>query len=453
MKKLALHWKILIGMALGVFFGLGMTQWDSAATPDVHEGVKFVTDWIAPIGTIFINLLKLIAIPLILASLIKGIADLGDITKFSQIGGRTIGIYLVTTVIAVSIGLTVVNIVQPGADISQETLDRLVAAHNNDEAAVANVNKKMATAQSQKGSGPLAFVVDIVPNNIFKAATDNGKMLQVIFFALFFGISLLLIDKEKSIYVKGFFDGLNEVILKMVDLIMIIAPYAVFALLAGVIVSAGDPDILVELVKYAFTVLLGLASMIGFYMTLVYFFTGRSPIGFIKALIPAQLVAFSTSSSAATLPVTMERVEEHIGVEKEVTAFVCPVGATVNMDGTSLYQAVAAVFICLALKHHLSFADQLTIIATATLASIGSAAVPGAGMVMLVVVLETIGLPAEKLAIGLALIFAVDRPLDMCRTVVNVTGDATVAMLVAKSVGKLGPPKVRDWDDNLDAVK
>ena len=264
MKNLALHWKILIGMVLGVLFGMGMTQWDSSTTPEIHEGVKFVNDWIAPIGTIFINLLKLIAIPLILASLIKGIADLGDITKFSQIGGRTIGIYLITTIIAVSIGLTVVNVIQPGADISQETLDKLISAHNNDASAVANVNKKMATAQSQKGSGPLAFVVDIVPNNIFKATTDNGKMLQVIFFALFFGISLLLIDREKSVYVKGFFDGLNEVILKMVDLIMIIAPYAVFALLAGVIVSAGDPEILVELIKYSFTVLLGLLSMIVF---------------------------------------------------------------------------------------------------------------------------------------------------------------------------------------------
>jgi len=390
---------------------------------------------------------------LILASLIKGIADLGDISKFSQIGGRTIGIYLVTTVIAVSIGLAVVNIVQPGADISQETLDKLIESHRSNDEAVANVAQKMETAQSQKSSGPLSFIVDIVPDNIFKAVGDNAKMLQVIFFALFFGISLLLIDKEKVVHIKGFFDGLNEVILKMVDLIMLIAPYAVFALLAGVIVSAGDPDILLALVKYASTVLLGLGMMISFYISLVYFFTGRTPVSFIKALIPAQLVAFSTSSSAATLPVTMERVEEHLGVEKEVTAFVCPVGATVNMDGTSLYQAVAAVFICLALKHDLSFADQLIIIATATLASIGSAAVPGAGMVMLVVVLETIGLPAEKLAIGLALIFAVDRPLDMCRTVVNVTGDATVAMLVGKSVGKLGTPKISDWDDNLDAVK
>lgn len=453
MKNLALHWQILIGMVLGVLFGLGMTQWDSSATPELHEGASFIKDWIAPIGTIFVNLLKLIAIPLIIASLIKGISDLGDISKFQQIGFRTIGIYVTTTIIAVSIGLTIVNIIKPGSGISEETLTKLIQANQTDQSAAANIAGKIETAAKTKDSGPLTFIVDMVPDNIFAAASSNGDMLKVIFFTLFFGISLLLIDKEKSVIIKGFFDGLNDVVLKMVDLIMLIAPYAVFALLANVIVSSGDPDVLVELVSYSFTVLGGLLLMITFYLILVYFYTGRPPLGFLKAIAPAQLLAFSTSSSAATLPVTMERVEEHIGVEKEVTAFVCPVGATVNMDGTSLYQAVAAVFICFALDHPLTFADQLTIVTTATLASIGSAAVPGAGMVMLVIVLESIGLPAEKLAIGLALIFAVDRPLDMCRTIVNVTGDATVAMLVGKSVGKLGPPKVRDWDDNLDAVK
>jgi len=453
MKNLALHWQIMIGMVLGVLFGLGMTQWDSAATPDIHEGTKFIIDWIAPIGTIFVNLLKLIAIPLIIASLIKGIADLGDISKFSQIGGRTIGIYLMTTVFAVSIGLGIVNIVKPGTEITQATLTKLVEANRNDEKAATNIATKIENAGKTKDAGPLSFIVDMVPDNIFSAASSNGKMLQVIFFVLFFGISILLVDKEKTVALRGFFDGLNDVVLKMVDLIMLMAPYAVFALLAKVIVSSGDPDVLVALLKYALTVLAGLLLMICFYLTLIFYFTGRSPVGFLKAMAPAQLLAFSTSSSAATLPVTMERVEEHIGVEKEVTSFVCPVGATVNMDGTSLYQAVAAVFICYALKFDISFADQLTIIATATLASIGSAAVPGAGMVMLVIVLESIGFPPDKFEIGLALIFAVDRPLDMCRTVVNVTGDATVAMLVGKSVGKLGDPKVQNWDDNYDAVK
>lgn len=453
MKKLALHWQILIGMVLGVVFGLGMTQWDSTSTPDVHEGTKFIADWIYPFGKIFVSLLKLIAIPLIIASLIKGISDLEDISKFANIGGRTIIIYIITTVIAVTIGLTIVNVVQPGSNISQETLDKLIEANTTNNAAAANIQGKIGEAQKQKGAGPLQFIVDMVPDNIFAAASNNRDMLKVIFFTLFFGISLLLVDKEKGAPIKAFFDGLNEVVLKMVDLIMLIAPYAVFALLANVIVTAGDGDILVSLLSYAMTVVAGLLTMIVFYLIVLKIFTGRAPMGFLNAMAPAQLLAFSTSSSAATLPVTMERVEEHIGVEKEVTSFVCPVGATVNMDGTSLYQAVAAVFICTALKFDLSFADQLTIVVTATLASIGSAAVPGAGMVMLVIVLEAVGLPAEKLAIGLALIFAVDRPLDMLRTVVNVTGDATVATLVGKSVGKLGDPKVKNWDDNLEAVR
>jgi len=277
----------------------------------------------------------------------------------------------------------------------------------------------------------------MVPDNAIKAMGNNKSMLQVIFFTIFLGISMLLVGEKKSKPLKKFFDSLNEVVLKMVDLIMLFAPYAVFALLANVVVSSNDPDLLLALLKYAFTVIGGLLLMITFYMILVSLFTKKNPIVFLKQLSPAQLLAFSTSSSAATLPVTMERVEEHIGVDKEVSSFVLPVGATINMDGTSLYQAVAAVFIAQALGFDLTFADQLTIIITALLASIGSAAVPGAGMVMLVIVLEAVGFPADKLAIGLALIFAVDRPLDMCRTVINVTGDATVASLVAKSVGKL----------------
>lgn len=439
MKKLALHWQILIGMALGVVFGvlLSNTSW----------GPSFVKDWIKPIGKIFINLLKLIAIPLIIASLIKGISDLKDISKFSKIGGRTIGIYLLTTVIAITIGLVIVNIIQPGNSVSEETLTTLQQTYKGEASA------RVDAALSQKDTGPLQFIVDMVPQNIFGAAANNGNMLQVIFFVIFFGISLLLVKPEQAAPVKAFFDGLNEVVLKMVDLIMLIAPYAVFALLASLVVETQNPDLFVALAWYAISVVLGLSLMVGVYLLAVSFFTGIKPGFFLRGISPAQLLAFSTSSSAATLPVTMERVEEHLGVEKEVTSFVCPVGATINMDGTSLYQAVAAVFITQALDFDLTFSDQLTIVLTATLASIGSAAVPGAGMVMLVIVLEAIGLPADKLAIGLALIFAVDRPLDMCRTVINVTGDATVAMLVGKSVGKLGTPKPKDWDDHLEAVK
>jgi Na+/H+-dicarboxylate symporter len=441
MKKLALHWKILIGMILGLLFGFVMTQ--------ISGGKEFVFDWINPIGTIFVKMLKLIAIPLILASLVKGISDLKDISKFKNIGLRTIGIYVVTTIFAITIGLVLVNIMQPGEGISEETITKLTNTYANDS----GVQSKIAEASRQKSSGPLQFLEDMVPDNALAAMSNNKLMLQVIFFTIFLGISMLLIGEKRAKPLKSFFDSLNDVVLKMVDLIMLSAPYAVFALLANVVASSGDPDLLFALLKYAGVVVLGLLLMITFYSILVGTITKKNPFWFLKEISPAQLLAFSTSSSAATLPVTMERVEEHIGVDKEVSSFVLPVGATINMDGTSLYQAVAAVFIAQALDYDLTLADQLTIVLTALLASIGSAAVPGAGMVMLVIVLEAIGFPADKLAIGLALIFAVDRPLDMCRTIVNVTGDATVAMLVAKSVGKLGKPHVRNWDDNYEEVK
>ncbi len=441
MKKLALHWKILIGMTLGILFGLGMTTLDGGAT--------FVANWINPFGTIFVKLLKLIAIPLILASLVKGISDLKDISKFKNIGLKTMSIYIGTTVIAITIGLLLVNVAKPGNGISEETISKLTETYANS----GDVQSKLAEASKQKGTAPLQFLVDIVPDNALKAMVDNSAMLQVIFFTIFLGISMLLIGEKKAKPLKDFFDSLNEVILKMVDIIMLSAPYAVFALLANVVVSSDNPDLLVALLKYAGTVVVGLLLMISFYILMIRIFTKMNPFWFLKQLSPAQLLGFSTSSSAATLPVTMERVEEHIGVDKEVSSFVLPVGATINMDGTSLYQAVAAVFIAQALSFDLTFADQLTIILTALLASIGSAAVPGAGMVMLVIVLESIGFPSDKLAIGLALIFAVDRPLDMCRTVINVTGDATVAVLIAKSVGKLHDPKPKNWDDNLDEIK
>lgn len=441
MKKLELHWQILIGMLLGLIFGFIMLQIDG--------GKDFTDDWIKPLGSIFVKLLKLIAIPLILASLIKGISDLKDISKFKRIGIRTIITYVITTVIAITIGLLVVNVLQPGNGVSEETISKLTSTYSENS----GVQGKIAEASKQVESGPLQFVEDMVPDNAFKAMSENGLMLQVIFFSIFLGISMLLIGEKRAEPMKNIFDSLNDVVLKMVDLIMLTAPYAVFALLASVVVSSDDPDILVALAQYAGVVLLGLALMIVFYTIIVATVTKKNPFWFLKEISPAQLLAFSTSSSAATLPVTMERVEEHIGVDKEVSSFVLPVGATINMDGTSLYQAVAAVFIFQALGLDLTFGDQLTIVLTALLASIGSAAVPGAGMVMLVIVLESVGLPPELLPIGLALIFAVDRPLDMCRTVVNVTGDAMVAMVVAKSVGKLGEPKIKNWDDNYEEVK
>ena len=441
MKKLALHWKILIGMVLGIAFGFIMNS--------VEGGKDFVIDWIKPFGTIFINLLKLIAVPLILASLIKGISDLKDISKIKKMGFRTILIYIGTTLIAIIIGLAIVNLVQPGAGMSPDTLDKIKAKYESS----ADVTDKLAKATAQNDAGPLQALVDIFPSNIFQSFVD-ASMLQVIFFAMFVGISLLLIPEKKSKPLMDFFDSLNEMVMKMVDLIMLFAPYAVFALLANVLVAFDDVEILLKLLVYAACVIGGLLIMIGFYLVLIKVYTKKSPLWFLQQISPAQLLAFSTSSSAATLPVTMERVEEHLGVDKEVSGFVLPVGATINMDGTSLYQGIAAVFIMQVIwPEGLTFSNQLVIIVTALLASIGSAAVPSAGMVMLVIVLESIGFPAELLPIGLALIFAVDRPLDMMRTTVNVTGDATVSMLVAKSLGKLHNPKPKEWDDNLDKVK
>ena len=419
MKNLALHWKIIIGMVLGVLFGIFGSR--------ISWGSSFISDWIKPFGTIFINLLKLIAMPLILASLIKGVSDLKDISKLSKIGGRTVIIYLCTTVLAVIIGLFLVNTISPGSTINENTRNELMISYKSE------AEKKQSAAEKQKETGPLQALVDVVPSNIFNATTDNKNMLQVIFFALFFGIGMILIPEDKSKPVKNFFDSFNYIILKLIDIIMISAPYGVFALLAALVVESPSIDLFIALGAYSLTLILGLIIMIFIYIFIVKIFTGVNPVKFIKGISPAQLLAFSTSSSAATLPVTMERVENKLGVDKEISSFVLPIGATINMDGTSVYQAVAAVFIAQAFGMDLSFSTQLGIVVTATLASIGAAAVPSAGMIMLIIVLGQAGIPEA----GLALIFAVDRPLDMCRTIVNVTGDATVSMLVAKSVGKL----------------
>ncbi|MBV2196538.1 MAG: dicarboxylate/amino acid:cation symporter [Flavobacterium sp.] len=419
MKKLALHWQILLGMVFGVLFAFILIQFT--------WGKDVIVDWVKPFGTIFINLLKLIAVPLILASLIKGISDLKDISKLSKMGGRTIGLYILTTVIAVSIGLVIVNIIKPGSFISEQTRTELVSSYT------ADANSKIEAAAKQSEVGPLQSLIDIVPDNIIKASSDNGNMLQVIFFAVIFGIAMILLPEDKSKPVKDFFDSFNEIILKMIDIIMLFSPIGVFALLAAIVAESPSLDLFKALGMYGLTVIIGLILVMSFYLFLVKVFAKKSPKFFINGISPAQLLAFSTSSSAATLPVTMERTVDNLGVDDEVASFVLPIGATINMDGTSLYQAVAAVFIAQSFGMDLSLATQLGIIVTATLASIGSAAVPGAGMVMLVIVLAQAGIPEA----GLALIFAIDRPLDMCRTTVNVTGDAAVSMIVAKSVNKL----------------
>lgn len=431
-KKIPLHTKIIIGLVLGLVFGLVVIKTD---IPN-----SFTLDYIKPVGNIFINALKMIAVPLVLASLIVGVSNLGDISKLSRIGGKTIATYLITTVVAISTGLILVNVFKPGKSLPIETRENLMNMYEGDAGA------RVGQAAQLQEQSPLQPLVDIVPQNFFQATTDNGAMLQVVFFAIIVGIALLQIPKEKGNPVIAFFDGFNDVIIQIVNYIMMIAPYGVFALMASLIVEiAGDnPDSAVELLlallKYSLVVTGGLLLMVMVvYPMILISFTKVKYLDFFKAIRPAQLLAFSTSSSSATLPVTMKQVEEEIGVSEEVSSFVLPLGATVNMDGTSLYQGVAAVFIAQALGMDLTLTQQLMIVLTATLASIGSAGVPGAGLIMLIIVLESIGVPAA----GIALIIAPDRILDMFRTVVNVTGDATVCTIVASTEGELPDGLIR----------
>ena len=418
MKKLALHWKILLGMFLGVLFAILLIQFD--------WGKGFILDWIKPFGNIFINLLKLIAVPLILASLIKGVSDLKDISKLSQMGGRTIGLYILTTILAVSIGLIVVNVIKPGSFISEETRIELVGNYSND------ANSKIQAAENQKSAGPLQALEDIVPSNIVKAASDNGNMLQVIFFAVFFGIALILIPQDQSQPVKAFFDGFNEAILKMIDIIMLGAPYGVFALMGKLALTLGV-ETFSSVVQYFFVVLVVLlihAFIV--YPILLKVFSGLSPLIFIRKMRDVQLFAFSTASSNATLPITIEASEHRLGVDNKIASFTLPLGATINMDGTAIMQGVATVFIAQVFGIELTLTDYAAVVVTATLASIGTAGVPGVGLIMLAMVLNQVGLPVE----GIALIIGVDRLLDMVRTAVNVTGDCVATVVIAKSEGE-----------------
>jgi Na+/H+-dicarboxylate symporter len=429
-KKLALHWQIIIGLLIGLGYSLIAT---------LQGWVDFTNDWISPFGKIFINALKLIAVPLVLVSLIVGVGSMNNIRTLGKMGGRSIVIYLSTTVIAITIGLALVNLVQPGKFMSGQTRGRLVEKYAN------KAEGKIKAAEATKEAGPLQPLIDFVPSNFVQSTSDNRNMLQVIFFAILFGVAMVMIPEDKSAPAKAFFDSINEIILKIVDVIMLYAPIGVFALLAGVLVqvSEGDINFALEILSglgiYSLTVITGLALMVFVvYPLMINKFAKIKFKDFLKAISPAQLLAFSTSSSAATLPLTMERVEEELGVSKKVSSFVLPLGATINMDGTSLYQAVAAVFIAQSFNVDLGLSDQLAILLTATLASIGSAAVPGAGLVMLTIVLGLFpAIPIE----GIGLVFAVDRILDMCRTTVNVTGDATVAAMVAYSENELNVSK------------
>lgn len=421
-----LHWQILIGLLLGLIWGL---------IASIFGMTGFTIEYIKPVGTIFVNLLKLIAIPLVLASLVVGVTSLNDVAKLSRMGGKTILLYMITTVFAITIGLTVVNVMQPGKALPVETQEKLKASYSQ------NIDGSQPGVQELKERDLMDVLVDIVPENVVNAASDNSNMLQVVFVAILLGLGIIQIKREKGEVLIDFFDALNDVIIKIVDYIMLTAPYGVFALMAGVIVDlAGDDlsqalELLSALGWYCLAVLIGLIlHVLIVYSSLFKIFSNMKLGDFFRAIRPAMLLGFSTSSSSATLPVTMDRVEKNVGVDEEVSSFVLPIGATINMDGTSLYQAVAAVFIAQALGLELSIAQQLTIVLTATLASIGAAGVPGAGIIMLVIVLQAIEIPVE----GIALILGVDRILDMCRTAVNITGDAAVSVAVAYTEGLLG---------------
>ena len=379
----------------------------------------------------------MIAVPLVLASLVTGVASLSDLKKLSRIGGKTISIYIITTAISVTIGLVIVNGLRPGDKVPEDMKIKLQQTYQED------ANTRAGSAQKVKDRGPLQPIVDMVPSNFFSSAQSNRNMLQIVFVAIFLGIGLIQVPKEKAKPVLDFFEGFNDVIIKMVDIIMLMAPYGVFALIAQTInkVAGNNMTQVLELLGalgyYMLAVIIGLLlHMFGTYTAVLKLFSKMPLKTFYQGIAPAQLLAFSTSSSGATLPVTMERCEDELGVSEEVSSFVLPLGATINMDGTALYQAVAAVFIAQTLGMELDLGAQLTIILTAVLASIGTAAVPGAGIIMLVIILEAVGVPSA----GIALILGVDRILDMMRTTVNVTGDASVAVAVASTENQINIP-------------
>lgn len=418
--RIPLHFQILIGIVVGGLLGFAASAFTG--------GPALIANWVKPVGDIFIRLLKLIAVPLIFVSLTKGISDLKDLSTLSRMGVRTIAWYMVTTVFAVLLGLFLVNFFAPGSFVSEETIAGLQANMP------AGIEGTVAVGTSNAAGGPLDFFVRMVPQNLFAALSENGSLLQVIFFTIFFSICLLLVPATQQQPIKKLIDALNAVLLKMVDVIILASPYAVVALMAALFAETSDAGIIRALISYALVLLLGMGIMLTIYPLLVRFFAGMPLMTFIRGILPAQLVALSTSSSMATLPVTMDCLEENLEVENEVVSFVCPVGATINMDATSLMQAIATVFVCQVLGHELAWSDQLVIVLTATMASIGAAGAPSAGIVMLVIVLESVGFPSENLPLALAMILAVDRPLDMCRTVVNITGDSCVAVLVGASL-------------------
>jgi Na+/H+-dicarboxylate symporter len=424
--------KILIGMAGGIIAGL-------TANLLGLEWLRAVLDFIEPVGTIFIRLIMMIVVPLVVASIVLGTASLGDIRKLGRLGGKTVAFYLCTTAIAVTIGLLLANVVQPGSRIDASTRDQL-SAQFSDEAAA-----RLSSAEGAPGIEQM--LTELVPTNAIAAAAE-GDLLPLIIFSVIFGAALTLVRNDRRDAMLLFFNGLNDTVMVIIDWVMRLAPYAVFALV-GAIVSRFGMDLLTSLLVYSLVVVGGLLlHVLGTYALLARLVARVHPPTFFKRIIEAPLVAFSTSSSSATLPVTMETAQEKVGISREVSSFVLPLGATINMDGTALYQAVAVMFIAQIYGVPLDITAQLTIVLTATLASIGAAGVPSAGIVTLILVLQSVGLGGQAQA-GIALILGVDRILDMVRTAVNVTGDLTVCAAIARTEGEQLIPHPVDHEIEL----
>lgn len=415
LPKLPLYTKILIGLLAGIVFGVLAKELGFS---------DFVSSYIKPIGSAFIRLISMVVVPLVFASLLVGTASLNDIRKLGRIGVKTLAYYLCTTIIAIIIGLLLANTLRPGAGLSEEARIKLIQSSSEETSVKIKTDLKTPTVMD--------ILWDIIPTNPFKAFVE-GKMLQIIFLALMSGICLGLIGSERGQPVINFFEGINEVVIRVVHIIMKLAPYGVFALISTVTADFGF-GILLILLKYSVVVIVGLILHVMIvYSSAIKIFSKQKIGTFFKGIRPAQLIAFSSASSSATLPVTMECTERDLGVSGEICSFALPLGATINMDGTALYQGVSTVFITQVYGMSLTPAQQLTIVLTALLASVGTAGTPAAGVITLAIVLKSIGVPLE----GIAIIMGVERILDMCRSVVNVTGDASCAVVVASTEGQM----------------
>ncbi|AZG72835.1 MULTISPECIES: dicarboxylate/amino acid:cation symporter [Shewanella] len=412
--KLGLTSKILLGMVLGIVFGLALRNF--------FPGSQFIQEYITDgflhvIGTIFISSLKMLVVPLVFISLVCGTCSLSDPSKLGRLGGKTISFYLFTTAIALTIAILAAVLIHPGnASLAGNVLE---------------YSAKDAPSLSE-------VIINIVPTNPMQAMSE-GNMLQIILFAVVFGFAISHIG-ERGTRVASFFNDLNDVIMRVVTLIMQLAPYGVFALMATLSLTLGL-ETFGSVVKYFFLVVAVLFIQgLVVYPTLLKLFSGLSPLMFLRKIRDVQLFAFSTASSNATLPVTIETAEHRMGVDNKIASFTLPLGATLNMDGTAIMQGVATVFIAQVFGIELSIMDYATVVVTATLASIGTAGVPGVGLIMLAMVLNQVGLPVE----GIALIIGVDRMLDMIRTAVNVTGDAVATVIIAKSEGEFNEEVFND---------